>query len=445
MKPISLHALAKLLHLHHPDKSVIQGFAVDSRKVVPGDLFFALPGAQVDGHAFLEEAAARGAIGAVVKEEYRGAPFKLPLLHVPDVLQALQDLARKSLKKRKSRVIAITGSLGKTTTKVFAAKLLASQYSIFATPLSYNSKITLPLSLLMADENAEYLLLEMGMTHKGEIEKLLSIAPPEIAMITTVAVQHASNFPDGLAGISREKGAIFSHPKTEIGILHRDIHHFEEVKQIGKCPKITFSLTNRESDYFLEQIPEGVCIYTKEERVVIPLQLPVRAHYQNFLAAVVLARLLEIPWEVIQKVAPTLKLPPMRFERVERGGIIFINDAYNANPDSIKAALENLPPPNPGGKVIAVLSEMDALGMYSEGGHSLVAETALQYADYLLCLGGRCETMQKIWKREKKPVELFQSRGELECALKKIVREGDVVLLKGARAYALDQILHQFT
>ncbi len=442
MRPIPFHDLAHLLSLYHPDQALVQGVAIDSRKIAAGDLFFALPGNRVDGHAFLKEAASKGAVGAIVQEGYLGDGGGLPLLFVPDVLAALQELARISLASRSSQVIAISGSLGKTTTKEFTTALLRTRYRVFSSPLSYNSQATLPLSILMANGDEEYLILEMGMTHEGNIKNLISIAPPDIALITTVAVQHAVNFSDGLAGISREKASIFSHAKTTLGLVHRDILHYDAVASTGDCTKKTFSLTTREADYFLQAIPQGVRVHAKGEKPCdCYLNLPIRVHHHNFLAAVALARNLDVPWSSICEVAPTLKLPPMRFEPVEKQGILFINDAYNANPDAMVAALENLPKPQPGGKTIAVLSEMDALGDYTEQGHTRVAETALQHADYLLCLGPRCETMRSIWKNAQKQVELFQTQGDLQAALKALAQPGDVVLLKGARAYAMDQLL----
>lgn len=445
MKPVPFNILAKRLSLQHNNQTLVKGVAIDSRKVQPGDLFFALTGRRVDGHDYLEDVTAKGAAGAVVREGYRRESFGLPLLHVPDVLFALQDLARRSLQKRSSKVIGITGSLGKTTVKEFALTLLRTNYKIFASPLSYNSQATVPLSIFMADETEDYLILEMGMSQKGELANLISIAPPDIAMITTVAVQHAVNFSDGLTGISREKASIFSHPNTKLGLFHHEIHHSEDMYQVGSFPKKTFSTSCKEADYYLEQVTNGALIYAGEKHPFeIPLILPMKPHYHNFLAAVALARAVDIPWPLIRKAARFIQIPSMRFEKVEKGGILFINDAYNANPDSMKAALESLPKPQLGGQVIAVLSEMDALGMYTKEGHALVGETALQHTDLLLCVGERCEIMRKIWQRGKKPVELFETRDALEEALQKHVKPGDVVLLKGARFHALEKILNKF-
>lgn len=445
MKPTPFNVLARKLNLRHSSQTLVSGVAIDSRKIEPEELFFALPGNRVDGHTFLEAVAAKGAAGAVVHENYRGESFGLPLLRVPDVLFALQDFARKSLEKRSSKVIAITGSLGKTTVKEFAATLLHSRYRIFASPMSYNSQATLPLSILMADETEEYLILEMAMSEKGQIAQLVSIAPPDIALLTTVAAQHVTLFPEGLEGICREKASIFSNPKTKLGLLPRELYNFEEAFRTGSCKKKCFSLSSKEYDYYLELIQNGVLVHAKgEPPIEIPLHLPNKVHYHNFLAAVALAHSLDVSWPLIREAALFIKLPTMRFEKVEKGGIIFINDAFNANPDSMKGALENLPHPRPGGKTIAVVSEMDALGIYTIEGHALVAHTALLHVDLLLCIGKRCETMLQIWEKHGKPAQLFETRSDLEQALLKWAQPGDVVLLKGARSYVLDQILNNF-
>ncbi|NGX54622.1 MAG: UDP-N-acetylmuramoyl-tripeptide--D-alanyl-D-alanine ligase [Chlamydiae bacterium] len=445
MKPISFTSISKLLNQALSSKIIIIGAAIDSRQVNPGDLFFALPGEQVDGHDFLQQAAANGAVAAVVKADYQGETFGLELLRVVDVRGALQQLARLMLEQRSSKVVAITGSIGKTTTKEFLATLLGGSFRVFASPRSYNTQLTVPLSILMADGDEDILILEMGMTHVGQIEKLVSIAPPDIALLTKVAIQHTCNFLDGISGIAREKGMIFSNPKTFLGIVDHEVHHLDEIVKVGNCSKRSFSMVSKEADDYLELIPGGVRVFVKgEDPMDILLNLPMKELYHNFLAAVVVARSLELPWSVIQERAKLLKLPPMRFEQIEKQGILFINDAYNANPDAMKAAIENLPKPQSGKKRIGVLGEMDALGMYSEGGHTLVAEVALEYLDQLICLGSRCEVMQRIWHREKKPVVLCQSREEVEEQLQKCVEPGDVVLLKGCRACGLDRVIDKF-
>lgn len=442
MKQAPLSALAQALHLNHKSQCLIKGVAIDSRKVKAGDLFFALSGKRVDGHQFLKEAAQKGAVSAVVQKNYSGNTFGLQLLHVSDVLLALQELARQSVK---SKIIGITGSLGKTTVKEFTLQLLQDSYVTYASPLSYNSQATLPLSILMAEGNEDYLILEMGMSQKGELANLVSIAPPDIALLTTISFQHAVNFTDGIKGIRREKSKIFSHAKTKLGIIPHDLLSFKEVYQTGACHKMTFSTTSKAADYYLEKIEKAVKIFVKgKEECKIAIQLPNEAHYHNFLAAIVLARAVCIPWEAICKRAAFFRLPLGRFEKVVKNGIIFINDAFNADPVSMTAALKNLPKPNKGGQTIAVLTEMNALGKYSDKGHASVAKAALKAADLLLCLGSRSKIMVEIWEKEGKTAYLYQSRQQLEAALRKYASSGDVVLLKGARCYALDEILSKF-
>ncbi len=445
MKPIPLNVLAKMLKTRNRLQKLIHGVAIDSRNIRYGDLFFALPGEKVDGHSYLAEAASKGAAAAVVRRGSVKETGDLPLIFVDNVLDALQDLARQVQAQRSSKVIAITGSLGKTTTKEFAAALLKSSYKIFSSPRSYNSQATLPLSLLMADGDEDLLILEMGMSKPGEMEKLVSIAPPDIAVITTVAIQHTCNFTDGLEGIYREKGKILSHPRTRLGIIHRDIVEHQSFKKFGNCKKIHFSLHSKEADYYLEITGSGVKIFQRDQPpIAIEISLPVKPLYQNYLAAVIIARSCNVPWEKIAERSILLRLPPMRFERVEKKGVLFINDAYNANPDSMKAALEHLPPPKIGGKVIAVLGDMSDLGIYAESGHASVAVSALKSADLLFCIGDHCETMRKIWKEKNKDVELFDAKEKLLMRLKESAKPGDVVLLKGSRIHALEKILEGF-
>jgi UDP-N-acetylmuramoyl-tripeptide--D-alanyl-D-alanine ligase len=440
MKPTPLTTIASTLGIQLTNEIQIHGACIDSRLAKKGDLFFALSGHRSQGHEFLADVAKKGAAAAVVREDYDGDSFGLPLLKVPDVTAALQELARRTLEKRGTKVVAITGSMGKTTTKEFTAELLATKYRLTKSPLSYNSKVTLPLSILMGSEDDEILVLEMGMSEKGEIAKLISIAPPDIALLTTVTFQHSTGFPEGLEGIAREKGSVFSHPKTALGIFCKEVPFADEIKAIGTCTKKTFSIDSTDVDLSGVLVEGGIMIAGH----TIPVNLPMRAHYHNFLGAVAIARALNVSWEEIKKVAPHLKLPPMRFQEIIKSGIHFINDAYNANPEAVMAALKSLPKPGPSCKTIAVLSEMNALGVFTEEGHAKVAKAALPAADILLCLGKHCLTMKKIWENEKRTVFHFETKEELASSLKKCANPGDVVLIKGARAWALEELLNHF-
>lgn len=446
MRPTPLRALIAKSKMGFRQKSVsqrvVRGAAIDSRLVKPGDLFFALVGKRTDGHAHLAQAACAGAVAAVVHSDYCGDAHGMELLRVADVTESLQQLAASLRAEYKGTVIEVTGSLGKTTTKEFAKVLIGSSYRLFASPLSYNSQVTVPLNVLSATGDEEIWLLEMGMSEPGQLQKLVNRVPPDIALLTTVAAQHADAFPDGLEGIAREKSEIFSHAHTRLGFFDAGSPYAAQFTACGACRKKTFSMVSPQADFFAQRRGGLLSIVEKGEDVYeVPLTLPMDVYDHNFLAAWSLARALEIPCSVLKEMAPLIRLPPMRFERVEKGGIIFINDAYNAIPETTQAALRHLPQ---GAKKIAVLSEMNALGVYSEQGHRAVATAALESVDVLLCLGERCRWMEEVWQRAQKPCRRFETRDALAAHLKSIVAAGDVVLLKGARTYALDQILHEF-
>lgn len=408
----------------------ITGYAIDSRSVKPGDLFFALKGEKTDGHYYLKEVAEKKATGAVVSRNYSGDSFGLKLIYVEDVLFALQELAKK--RSETYRIFAITGSCGKTTTKDFAYTFLRKGFSCHATKKSYNSQVTLPLTILEA--TGELLLLEMGMSKKGEMKKLVEIAPPEIALFTTLALQHADAFSDGLEGILREKSEIFS-PKTKVGIVPFELPRIE-----GKsCRWVTFSLQEPKADFFLSK-KEKIEIFEKGKKVgECSYYFPHSLFYHNLLAAFALAREAGMSSENILHEVPNLVLPPMRFEVLKKEGIIFVNDAYNANPYSTKLALEELPKAQ--GKRIGVLSEMNALGSFAKKAHEEIAVHTLAHLDYLLCIGKECEVIVELWRKENRPCEFFHKKEDIQKRLQELVKEGDLVFLKGARSYALETLI----
>ncbi len=188
---------------------IIQGYCVDSRLLNKGELFFALKGERVDGHTYLHEVKEKGAIAAVVSRDYQGNIQGLPLLYVEDPLYALQDLAKAAIASSTSRVVAITGSLGKTSIKEFIKNLLEEKYSLFASPGNSNSQIGMPLSILNHSQGSEDIfILEMGMTLPGHIRRLVEIAPPEVAVLANVALVHACNF-DRLEDMLEQKPKFF--------------------------------------------------------------------------------------------------------------------------------------------------------------------------------------------------------------------------------------------
>ncbi len=417
----------------------ILGYTVDSRAVKAGDLFIALKGEKIDGHSFLYDVEAKGAVGAIVSKKYQGIHQNLPLIKVDDPLTALQTLAKSAIFQTSPRIVGITGSLGKTSTKEFTTRLLSTKYLVGATPGNNNSQVGLPLAILNhTTGKEEILVLEMGMTLPGHISRLIEIAPPEIALITTVALVHACQF-DSLEEIVRTKGEIFSHPSTRLGIYPLEI---DSLSSFGCCKKMSYSIRCSSADFYLKE--DQLYINGDESYQLAPFMIPGKHNRHNLLAAIAIARYFNVDWEAINQTIPLLTLPDKRLQFVETKDILFINDAYNAAEQSVIAALETIPQPKGNGKKIAVLGSMLELGKFSDDCHRKVGEHALNYVERMYCLGDECLPMVELWKIENRPIQHFNDLEELIAVLKIELEAGDVVLLKGSRAKELWKVIDSF-
>lgn len=445
----TLGTAAQLMETAFESTSPFGKVAVDSRLLSKNDLFFALPGEKTDGHCYLEEIARKGAAAAVINADYQGADYGLNLIRVPDVLRALQLCARNELRQRGTRIVGVTGSVGKTTTKDFIGTLLKESFKVGSTPGNSNSQIGMPLAILNETDGSEdILVVEMGMTHAGNIRQLTQIAPPTVALITNVSLVHAVNF-DSLADIAKAKAEIFQHPKTQAGIFNQDISHPDILRDAGNCRKISYSAVASSANYVLEKSSESFDFQAYGEKISTEkLQVPGQHNLINVLGAIAVARYFEMPWPEIKRGLGKLVLPERRMQMICKNGITFVNDSYNASEVSLKAALTSLPEPHAGGKKIAVIGEMLELGKFSEKCHHEVAAAALMRVDHLLCIGKECAPMHDLWTKSGKPVYWLDERSDknrvlLAQELKKLLVPGDVVLLKGSRANQLWKILEE--
>lgn len=445
MKIRSLQSLGSLMQLCVKQDAVIKGVSVDSRSVKPHDLFFALPGNQADGHSFLEEAAKRGASAAVVHTSYKGPDFGLKILPSTNCLLTLQILAKNFLAEISPIVVGITGSVGKTTTKEFLHTLLKKKYCLSYSPGNSNSQIGLPLSILNEmKEEEELIILEMGMTHPGNITQLITIAPPTIALITTIALVHACNF-NSLVEIAQAKAEIFSHPRTALGIFAHGVAGSSEIKASGRCQKKTFSTFSAEADFFLQADGQGFKIRGEndESSSFSELHVPGKHNQHNFIAAVAVARNLGLSWEEIQEQKQQLQLPERRLQMIEKKGVLFVNDSYNAAECSLKAALQTLPAPKKGRRKIAVVGEILELGKFSEQCHLEVGNFALDHVDHMICYGNGCAPIYECWQSKNRPVFWTSDWNQLMECIRHEICEGDVVLLKGSRGKQLWKVLDE--
>ena len=417
----------------------VSGVAVDSRLIQPGGLFFALRGERVDGHRFLQEVAQKGACGAVIRRDYSGEiPEALPIVRVDDPLAALQTLAQTRVREVGARVAAITGSVGKTTTKEFARTIFSAACPMAATRGNNNSQIGMALSLLndiRGDE--QWLVVEMGMSGAGEIRKLTEVVPPDLALITSIAPVHTEFF-ENVEQIAQAKAEIFEHPDTKWGLYNADAPHAEMMKTKGSCQKRAFSLRGDPGAYWSLQVGDG-SVSVREGQEWFEFQcpsFPAQHVYDNLLAAIALARTALIPWEVVAQALPNLQLPKRRLEMVQKNGVLFINDAYNACELSMLSALDVLAHHAPARRV-AVLGQMNELGPLSEECHRRVGERSLDAADVLFCLGSGCEPIVDVWRSAGRDCEWAASLHELTESLRVQLKKGDVVLLKGSHSNEL--------
>jgi UDP-N-acetylmuramoyl-tripeptide--D-alanyl-D-alanine ligase len=388
----------------------VTAIATDSREVTPGSLFVALKGARVDGHKFLEQARQGGARAALVSEEVGVSGMEL--IQVEDPLRALQEEARRQLGA--TRVLAITGSVGKTSTKEFAATLM----NAYCSPGNRNSQVGLPLAVLEAGEQP-VMVLEMGMTEPGQIGRLIEVAPPEVALITSVSPVHAEGFAS-LEEIAAAKGEIFGNG----GI---------RVAPHGWSDCITHSVTERSANYFGE-LRDQLHLFEFGEEHVLPWTLPGKHNVANIVAAVAGVRQMGCSWEEIEQRWEELRLPAGRFEVIERGGVTVISDCYNMGRDAACSALESLPKVS--GERIGFMSEMTELGDFSAECHRAVGECARLHLDRLYVIGEGAGPMVD-WEG----AHLLGSKEQLREAAFAEAKRGNLLLFKGARLYALEEIV----
>jgi UDP-N-acetylmuramoyl-tripeptide--D-alanyl-D-alanine ligase len=444
MLPLSVNELAKILNLNIESSKYVYQAAIDSNAVCPGDLFIAIEGKNNNGHDFLEQVAKKGAVAAIVHINYQGPSFGLDLIRVENIIKAIQEIAKYFISIMKPKIIGITGSIGKTTTKEFTAQLLNESFVIFKTPGNCNGQIGLPLSIINNKQRVELLVLEMGMDQAKGIETLVNIAPPDIAVITEVALVHAASF-DNIEEIAKAKAEIFHHGNTSVCILNKDMACFDLIKNYQKNTPVHFSLVDDKAQFFIKKASSDIEVY-ENRRLTLKCSWPIFGDHniQNFLAAYCVARSLGVHPDEIKKQIPHLQLPSKRLEIIKKNGITFINDSYNASEKSMIAALQSISCIKNALRKIAILGDMRELGKFSLEMHKNVAYESLKHADTLFCLGQESYVMHEIWQKNHKDSMFFDNKDLMLEKIKSFLKTGDVVLLKGSRVHQLETIIDAF-
>jgi UDP-N-acetylmuramoyl-tripeptide--D-alanyl-D-alanine ligase len=429
---------------------VAQGYSIDSRTIQPGELFFAVQGERMDGHDFVTQALEKNAVAAVIRKDHLPHyPVKTRLMTVDDTLVALQTLASAVRRLWAKPLIGVTGSAGKTTTKEAIAHVLSARFRVLKSEGNFNNHFGLPLMLLKLEPEHDLAVIEMGMSHAGEIAALAKIAQPEIGVVTNVAPVHLEFF-DSVAGIARAKYELVEGlPTTGTAVLNADD---EYVSQFGRDfrGKVVLYGLRPSADVRAENIQplgsEGsafdVVVANHREKAILHLVGTHNIH--NALAAVAagLERGLT-PSEAVAALA-TLAPADKRGQVVKLGNITIINDCYNCNPKALEAMVDALAA-MPAKRRIVVGGEMLELGPAGDDLHRQAGEyIARKKIDLLLGVRGQAEQMVGAARQAGMRAEFVATPEEAGEWLARETRDGDVVLLKASRGVKLERALEKW-
>lgn len=418
----------------------VTGVVIDTRKLQPGDLFVAVKGERVDGHDFLGEAMARGAVAALVT---RKVESPLPQVLVDDTMLALGDLASAVRAQSDVRVIGITGSNGKTTVKTLAASILSRHGRTHVNAGNYNNELGLPLTLLAMPQDTQFAVLEMGAGKPGDIAYLAAIARPDIGLVNTIAPAHLERM-GSVEGVAETKGALYQAlPVDGVAIINADDAFASFFAGLaGSHRQLRFGLDHK-ADIgadILDQRVDGshFVLSTPQGDAEVQLPLAGRHNIANALAAAAIALALEVPLDTI--VEGLEQVPGvagrLQFERMPHGWTL-IDDSYNANPGSVGAAIDTLALAE--GERWLVLGDMAELGDNAVALHAGIGERARQRGiDRLFAVGPLSAAAIKAFGERG---EHFADKAALIAALKQHLHGGVTCLVKGSRSSGMDQVV----
>ena len=434
-----------------PDRLVL-GYSIDSRTIGPGQLFFAVKGPRFDGHQFVQQAFDRGAAGAVVQQGFeREAPSSIASSLIPasDTTRALQAVALAVRRKWGRRVVAITGSTGKTTTKEMIATLLAQQFTVHKSPGNLNNQYGLPLTLLGLEPGHQVAVLELAMAASGEIADLARLAEPEVGVVTNVAPVHLQFF-DSVDSIARAKRELIENLKRPaVAVLNWDDPRVRRFSEGFDGQVVTFGF--KEGAEFraahIETQGAGTRFRMESSGFVGDFQIPLpgRHNVANALAALATASLSDIAPERLREALATFKNLHQRSEILTlSGGITIINDCYNSNPLAMERMLETLATWPEARRRIVVAGEMLELGPSSPDLHRMIgAQCAECQIDWLLAVQGDARFFVEgavAGGLASERARFFPNATESGEFCRKLIEPSDLVLVKGSRGVHLEAV-----
>jgi UDP-N-acetylmuramoyl-tripeptide--D-alanyl-D-alanine ligase len=444
---------------------VITEAAIDSRQVIPGSLFVAIPGERVDGHDFLAEAFKRGASFALIQKDVDASFRTLDLraglnadsipnltsplcLRVENTLSALQQIARFWRRKLDLRVIGITGSVGKSTTKELVAEVLSQRYRTLKSPGNLNNEIGLPLSILRLSSGYQRAVLEMGFYVPGEIAFLCDIAQPQVGVVTNIGTVHAERAGSQEAIAQGKTELVQALPDDGVAILNFDDPWVRKMEEKTRAQVFFYGLSS-EADLWADNVEgqglEGIRFRLHYQRETLYVRVPLigRHSVHTALRAAAVGLVEGLTWQEIfdglNQGHTQLRLVAVR----SKTGALILDDTYNASPESMLAALNLLDELD--GRKIAVLGDMLELGQYERQGHEMVGLRAAQVADTLLTLGTRGHMIAEAARRsgmKKSAVLEFEELDQIIEWLNQNLAKNDSVLIKGSHGLHMDRIVN---
>lgn len=439
--------------------AVAEGYSIDSRTVAAGELFFAVKGERFDGHDFVHAALANGAVGAVVSMRWLAPDEMDPckLLRIPDhdtdgVLVSLQRLAREVRRHWGGRVIGVTGSAGKTTTKDAVAQMLGARFRVLKSQGNLNNGFGLPMQLLRLEKEHEVAVIEMGMNHAGEIAALAEIAEPDWGVVSNVGPVHLEFFPEGIRGIARAKYELIDAlPEDGVAVLNADdewVAQFADARfgrELGNRA-VFYGTAERAKVRASEIVESGLdgtsfTVSAYDETAHVQLQLMGRHNVSNALAAIAVGLRSGMTLAACAAAAGELKAGDKRGEVMDWRGAKLINDSYNSNPralDAMVAALKATPVSD-GGRRIVIAGEMLELGPEGAALHRACGERMRDSGvDVVIGVRGLAASLVEGAGEQARFVETPEAAGEW---MRENLRAGDVVLLKASRGVRLERAL----
>ncbi|QPJ60668.1 MAG: UDP-N-acetylmuramoyl-tripeptide--D-alanyl-D-alanine ligase [Candidatus Nitronauta litoralis] len=443
--------------IHRGSDHEFSGLSIDSRTLAAGELFLCLTGDRFDGHDFLADAVRKGASGLIVSSldklpgmvEGEG-PF---VVRVEDTLLGLQALAHYFRKQFSLKVVGITGTNGKSTTKEMISSISSTQFNTLKSHGNFNNHIGLPLNLLGLNKQHEVAILEMGMSAKGEIARLAQIAEPDIGLITNISEAHMVHLPT-VRDVQSAKGELFSSlNETSCAIVNADDPLVLELAKNLRSKKITFGVDNdadvrgldiRQSAGFGYQFS----LATTSGKHPVHLPFPGRYNVLNAVAAAATGFALGLAPEQIVKGLETSKLLGQRVQVRKEKGVTLIDDTYNANPRSMLEAIKTLSSLDSTGKRFLVIGDMFELGNNETAAHQLLGEQVAKGSiDFLVGVGDLIGLTVESAIEAGQPKEqsiLFKTHEEAARFLQNQVQSGDVILFKGSRGAQMERVLKVF-